>query len=296
MDENVAGGKIQVKLLQITSAPMLQHEKTMVFRFRRETPANLPLAVRACGTHFLVPHCPPPPTYQKWFSEVYWTEKGCGEFELGNTKVRVRENEIFYYLPGEFHTLRPISDPWHYHWFTLDQELSPRWLEAFGFVTRPFQASRCPSELFRKLQDALREATNEGDRRASEIAYSILLAASERIPDHSDVRHNLSLQCKRLMDERFADSRLNIKTISAELRVHRATLLRLFRNTYGTTPSQYLQSRRLHHAIDLLKNGELQVQEIAAQVGMTDSNYLTRMIRKVSGMSPKKLRANYSAG
>lgn len=274
---------------------MPQSQKTMVFRFRRETPANLPLAVRACGTHFLVPDSPPPATYQKWFCELFWTESGCGEFVLDNTRIRARENEIFYYLPGEFHTLRPISDIWHYHWVTLDHEMTPRLLEAFGFTARPFRANRCPSALFQKLQDVLREGTNEGDRRASEIAYSILLAASAQIPDHSDERHNLSLQCKRLMDERFADTRLNIKTIAAEMRVHRATLLRLFRNTYGTTPSQYLQNRRLHRAIDLLKNGELQVQEIASAVGMTDANYLTRLVRKVSGMSPKKLRENYSA-
>ncbi len=270
---------------------MLQHKKKIVFRFNHETPINLPLAVRSCGTYSLVPHLPPEPPFQKWFCEIFWSVKGSGEFELDGSKIVVKENEIFYHLPGEIHTIRPLTTPWTYHWLTLDHNLAPKWLETFGFLKRPFPANHCPTALFKSLQASLREGTLQGERRASHLAHAILLSATEKIYTRSESRNTLCQECKRIMDNHYIEPQLNINTIATKLRVHRATLFRSFLTAYGITPSHYLQSRRLHHAIELLKQGNLQVQEVTVQVGMTDPNYLTRLIRKVTGMSPQLLRS-----
>ncbi len=269
---------------------MPKNKKIIVFRFNHKKRLNLPLAIRSSGTYTL--YTPPDLPIQKWFCTFFWTVKGSGEFELKGKKVRVKENEIFYYLPGETQVIRPVATPWVYHWLNLDHDLAPALLEAFGFTKRPFPANPCPVEYFRKIQDYLKEGTSHGERRASQVAHNILLAATEKIYNRSGSRDSLSEQCKRLIDRQYADSQLNINKIAAELKVHRATLFRAFLNTFDMTPSHYLQSKRFHRAIELLKMGELNVQEVAREVGMLDPNYMTRFIRKMTGMSSSSLRSH----
>jgi AraC-like DNA-binding protein len=62
------------------------------------------------------------------------------------------------------------------------------------------------------------------------------------------------------------------------------------------TPSQYLQNRRLHYAMELLKAGRHSIKEVAQLSGITDQNYLTKLIRRKSGFSPRDFRASYNKG
>lgn len=276
---------------------MLRSDKISIYRFNHELPPNLPLAVRSTGIYSLAAGSQIEPPMQKWFSEVFWSESGCGEFELDKHSIRVQNNEVFYLLPGETHQIRPVSRRWKYRWLTLDHPQSPQWLKAFGLIKRPLPASACPVELFQKLGDALKLGTVEGDREASHYAHAILLAVTEgNSASLSKARSSWIEQCRQRIDEQYADPQFNVEEIARAMNVHRATLFRAFKQTHQMTPSHYLQSRRLHHAIELLKQTDLPIKEVALKVGILDANYLTRLIRKVSGISPRLFRAGHHRG
>jgi AraC-like DNA-binding protein len=273
---------------------MLRSEKLSVYRFNHELPPCLPLAVRSAGVYSLVDDALVEPPVRKWFSEVFWSEEGAGEFILEKRPIRVAEFSVFYLLPGEVHELRPLSARWKYHWFTLDHPMSPQWLEAFGFVSRPLRASHCPTAMFEALREALSEGTMEGDRRASHHAHAILLSALEGSLAPFAKSHSSWVEdCRKQLDERYADPRLNINTIAHEIGLHRSTLFRAFLAAYGMTPSHYLQNLRLHHAMELLKQTELPIKEVAARSGLANANYLGRLIRRLSGTSPRHFRSTY---
>lgn len=272
---------------------MLHPQKFSVYRFNLEKPRHLPLTVRSAGTYTLLPGFQMEAPMQKWFCEVFWSEEGAGEFVLGKQRHRVEGCQIFYLLPGEVHDIRPVSERWTYHWFTLDHELGPRLLEGFGLVERPLSARNCPVDLFRKLQVVVQKATALGDAEAAHIAHEILLAASQGGVSLSRARHSLAEQSKALIDERFTDAQFNVTEMAKTMNVHRATLFRTFLSAHGMTPSQYLQNRRLHQAIELLKQGDLAIKEVAARVGMADVNYLARQVRKIAGVPPRVFRDGY---
>ena len=58
----------------------------------------------------------------------------------------------------------------------------------------------------------------------------------------------------------------------------------------GQSPITLLQSIRLNRARFLLEQGDLSVDEVAWKVGYSDSTALRRMMRKMTGMTPRNFR------
>ncbi|MCB9351382.1 MAG: helix-turn-helix transcriptional regulator [Lewinellaceae bacterium] len=54
----------------------------------------------------------------------------------------------------------------------------------------------------------------------------------------------------------------------------------------GKTPSQFIRSYRLQKGLELLQKGELNISEIAYDVGFTDPSYFSRVFQKEFGKSP----------
>ncbi len=70
----------------------------------------------------------------------------------------------------------------------------------------------------------------------------------------------------------------------------RSNLMRVFRKATGQTPIEYLVRLRIQKAMDMLRNTDLSITEIALEVGFNDSNYFTRQFRRILGESPRVFR------
>ncbi len=70
----------------------------------------------------------------------------------------------------------------------------------------------------------------------------------------------------------------------------RSTLMRVFRRATGQTPIEYLVRLRIQKAMELLRNSDRTITEIAMDVGFNDSNYFARQFRRQTGTSPRRFR------
>lgn len=68
----------------------------------------------------------------------------------------------------------------------------------------------------------------------------------------------------------------------------RSNLMRVFRKATGQSPIEYLVRLRIQRAMELLRNTDLSITEIAMAVGFGDSNYFTRQFRRVLGEPPRR--------
>ena len=69
--------------------------------------------------------------------------------------------------------------------------------------------------------------------------------------------------------------------------------LRVFQETYHTTPKAYITQLRIAHARTLLTHSEKPITEIAFDCGYSDSNYFSRVFKKItkqrrSGFAPRQ--------
>ncbi len=68
---------------------------------------------------------------------------------------------------------------------------------------------------------------------------------------------------------------------------------RLFRKTFGLTPSMYLRRTRLNAACTMLRGSDVDLPTIAVACGLGDQTNMTRAFRKELKITPMKYRRRY---
>lgn len=86
------------------------------------------------------------------------------------------------------------------------------------------------------------------------------------------------------------DSDLKLKELSAIAQISPYHFLRLFKQSLGITPHQYILQQRIDRVKDLLQSSSLDIAEIAFRVGFCDSSHLTRSFKSILGKTPSQWR------
>ena len=68
--------------------------------------------------------------------------------------------------------------------------------------------------------------------------------------------------------------------------------IRNFKHCTGSTPMQYILSKRIYNAEILLQDPKYNVTEIAQIVGYDNPLYFSRIFKKTKGLSPSEYRKN----
>ena len=124
--------------------------------------------------------------------------------------------------------------------------------------------------------------------QTSQIPYLPLLAHRA----HSDA---LVHRAQHWLQSNMAKD-LRISALADTLAVSDRTLIRRFRSVLDQTPLAYLQDLRLEAARALLETSALNVEDVACQVGYSDTSSFSRLFRQRVGMSPGAYRGRFQAG
>jgi AraC family transcriptional regulator len=87
---------------------------------------------------------------------------------------------------------------------------------------------------------------------------------------------------------------LQLNEIAAIAQLSPYHFLRLFKQSMGITPHQYILQCRLNQAKHLLQHSNLSIVEIAIRTGFCDQSHLTRHFKRYVGMTPKQLLGSRS--
>lgn len=83
---------------------------------------------------------------------------------------------------------------------------------------------------------------------------------------------------------------LSLRAQAELLNVNSSYLSTLFKKETGATLTEYVNKKRVEHAIFLLNTTNLQIQSIAQHCGIPDVNYFTKTFKKYIGKTPKEYR------
>ena len=98
------------------------------------------------------------------------------------------------------------------------------------------------------------------------------------------------LRARDAMDRAYAEP-LNVREIAAVAHVSEAHFIRSFRATFGETPHQYLQRRRVERSMFLLRDTDRSVTDICLDVGFMSLGTFSRTFREIVGETPSDYRA-----
>jgi len=83
---------------------------------------------------------------------------------------------------------------------------------------------------------------------------------------------------------------LSLKNLSEKFSISAGYLSTLFKKEVGMTLTDYVNRKRIDHAVILLSSTNLQIQTVASYCGINDINYFTRTFKRQKGMTPKRYR------
>ena len=85
--------------------------------------------------------------------------------------------------------------------------------------------------------------------------------------------------------ENNSDRKISLEDIASELKISKHYLCNLFKQKTGETTSAYINKLRIEKAKKLLLMGDYGVKEIFEEVGFTNQYYLSKVFKKITGMT-----------
>ncbi|MFB9327309.1 helix-turn-helix domain-containing protein [Paenibacillus aurantiacus] len=242
---------------------------------------------------------------------VHTVMSGRGLFRMDGRVYELEAGDTFVIFPDTLFSYAADRDePWTYRWVAYKGDGAADMMAALGIaITRP--VLRVPSlpralRLYRAIQRTF-EQTPSADLADLEASGLLRLlfklfgdANRERLrtPDQglgSDIERQIK-RAVRWLSLQYAES-VSIDDLSRTLGYHRTHFSKMFKQTTGLSPKQFLQQVRMERAKELLDGPhELQIDQIAAAVGYSDPLYFSKLFHKFAGCSPSAYRLSQRGG
>ncbi len=256
----------------------------------------LPFHVRSTG-HYLIEG----DFKKEWhvnedFVELFWGISGEGEIVVSGEAFALRPGDVIWKLSTETHQYRHEKSgaPWELRWLTFDGPQADEFMKGYGYSRHLADAGPCPGELFQEVEAGLREMSPYSQRRMLAVLASVLALAGRRLGSQKR-GDRLCDRFVALAQERYHERGINVDAIADILGVHRVTLAKCVKEAMDISPGVYLGRLRMQRALELLRDPDLSITEIAGRVGFGNVSHFARSLRKATGRGPRELHAKRGA-
>ena len=116
-----------------------------------------------------------------------------------------------------------------------------------------------------------------GQQRAEDVAQSARFTSDHFKRVLAFIRANL-------------DQTITVDALANEAGMSPSHFGRVFKETLGETPMQYVLAYRIEQAVAMMKDKHLQLGEIALACGFADQAHFSRSFKQVTGQTPRQYR------
>jgi AraC-like DNA-binding protein len=121
------------------------------------------------------------------------------------------------------------------------------------------------------------------------LVLDLLLALGQTARDGIHPENDLVARALRRMAGDDA-AQIKISALAQELGVTREHLTRVFSREKGMGPQEYMLRQRIEHAMQILRESNLSVKEVADGLGFSSAAAFIRAFRRVQGGTPQAFR------
>ena len=162
---------------------------------------------------------------------------------------------------------------------------------ALDYILKPWDEK----ELMLVLEEAMRLAgEKEEQTRIRKVAEQAEAGQQimEEEPDYANENLRISKVTEMLKDyicENYMKD-LSVQQMAEKTNYSEPHFCRLFKQSFGQNFTSYLTEYRINMAKKMLEQPTVNVKDVGKNVGYEDSNYFTKVFRRITGQSPTEYR------
>ncbi len=173
--------------------------------------------------------------------------------------------------------------------------IEPQQVQSENFESRLVLSDREFLSLKNNLDFMLKEYEGDNEGRETMLISSFLyvVTALSRLYEKKPYteKGNIMVLAETLsyIEKNFAE-KITIEQMAEFSGYSKRHFNRLFKDTYKTTPLDYVLSLRIENACYLLKKKEKSISDIASDSGFDNTNYFCRIFKQRTGVTPSQYR------
>lgn len=265
----------------------------------KEPVSKLDLKLYYCGTEDCTPGHSWGPAVKDHY-KIHYVHSGKGIFKIGEETYTIKAGQCFLICPDIVSYYEADKeDPWTYYWVAFNGLNVHSYLDRAG-LTPEYPVASCSNDdiiidCFSRMFEGSKTSAS-GDLRLLSSLYEFLSIiidefAGKTYADKSTKKDNFYITKAIEWFEINYSSSVSISEIANYIGLNRKYFSRLFKESVGMSPQNFLINFRLNKACDLMKNSYLSIGEISRSVGYEDQLLFSRTFKKFKGVSPNQFRS-----
>ena len=223
---------------------------------------------------------------------------GKGKLETSGQTFFLGPGQGFLLCPGQISTYyADRDDPWVYTWVEFDGMRARECMTLAGLSEQqPVYSPRCENQVGRFMMNLV-DHPDVAPIRIIGLGLILLdeIVQTSKTKIGAGSRRLRDFYIKEAMS--FIDLNyqrdLSVEEIAAACGLNRSYFGKLFKETMGHSPQQYLIQYRMTKAAELLKSTRIPVGEVGKSVGYENQLHFSRAFKNTYGISPSQYRSKY---
>ena len=210
---------------------------------------------------------------------------------------QIRSGQRFMIFPKQVNTY--IADeklPWEYAWVEFDGLKAKESLEMAGLTMDSPIYHPGARDLSLELKNEMLYIAQHSDQSPFHLIGHLYLmldyltrSSSKRLMQTGKIRDFYIKEAISFIEQNFQND-ISVEDIAGFCNLNRSYFGKIFRDTLGKSPQEFLISYRMSKAAELLKLTELSVGDISSAVGYLNQLHFSRAFKKIYGTSPRQWR------
>ena len=223
--------------------------------------------------------------------------EGAANLTVCDEHYRIRAGDLVLLPKGLQHQYSTDkNEPWSAYWIHFDGKQSENYIAHLNFPEyQPFCSIGYPPEINSLFQSML-EVRNKGYSQASLIlaanqlkqlfTYLAVLTPQNKLLDGNDFH----LESVHTLMKDHIYEKLDLDTLAASTNLSKYHFAKKYKQMTGNSPIQHFIHLKMEEACQLMDFSEKSISEIGEILGYGDSQYFSRLFKKVVGLSPRDYR------
>ena len=212
---------------------------------------------------------------------------------------KLRAGQGFLILPGQVNTYwADEDDPWKYTWLEFDGLRVAEYIDQAGLgMSQPLYRPLTQDQ-GQALGDTMVYIAQNSNESALHLIGHLCLfmdgliqSSATRRELHGGQLRDFYIQEAITFMEHNYSRELTVEELAAVCKLNRSYFSKIFKESMGCPPQEFLIRLRLSKAADLMKGTGSAIGSIAAQCGYPNQLHFSRAFRKRYGLSPREWRA-----